>query len=208
MSTASQHQAALADLRKVAMHAMYAWQVRALADVQAMAVEHDATGPGVLVVMRATTNELEIEADPGEEVEWREALLSIDIAAPGTVRTLTRDNAPDRWADYVQVWNDVREVLQYTAGSEIPAGVVVDIDRDVVCTYDAFYCPDLGEPEAALVIDASEPLVSADDPFEALLSQSVAVPDPEERINVLLHNYGLSVPSVAAHDEGACGGDD
>ena len=204
MTAQSQHKPARADLRRTALQALYDWQVTTFQDVREMAAEHDATGQDVLVIMRATTNELEVEFEEATDAEWRETLLSIDIASAGAGAILTRENTPDRWADYVQLWDDVREVIQYTTAGPVPAGMILDLDRDVVCTYDAFYCPDLGGPEAVDVIDASEPPFTSDDPFDALLAQCVVAPDPEDRIEMLLDAYGLTVPSAPAHPEGAC----
>jgi hypothetical protein len=136
----------------------------------------------------------------GEAWEEREDLVHASFASDGGVQRFSPSD-DERWAISVELWDDLRSALSRIHGTDVPAGLVVDLDARVAVGYEPLHCPDVGiEPELILHLVRAD----SDEPFASLLLE---LPDPDsaiDRVNELLDRYGLEPPTRPEHEPGEC----
>ncbi|MFI5955851.1 hypothetical protein [Cryptosporangium sp. NPDC051539] len=136
----------------------------------------------------------------GEAWEEREDLVAASFASDAGVVHFTPSD-DERWAIAVELWDDLRSALSRIHGTDVPAGLVVDLDARVAVGYEPLYCPDVGI-EADLILHLVR--ADSDEPFASLLLE---LPDPDaamDRVNDLLDRYGLEPPTKPEHEPGEC----
>jgi len=204
--------------RAQALAATHTWVQAVMGSVRALATAAGVHGPDRVVVFygkSVTVPDTAGQACPGcgEPCgEIRDTLTSAVIAGPsGQVRLAAGEGPADAWAEAVDAWDDLRAALSRSYLLEIPVGLLVDVDEQVVACWDEQYCPEIG-PEPELVLDVSTPAEDADprDSFEKLLSAAADEQAAEanaaawdSRLDRLVDAYALTLPTEP-HPAGEC----
>ena len=197
---------ARADARTHAQHATLVWQDEVLSALSTLATAAlGGPGPDQVVLFDALVH----ERDDDDDGPFRDELTSVLLVSDQGRVALGRAAGPSwAWAEAVDLWDDLRQVLSSRFQTPLPGGLLVDLSARAVYAWEPFYCPDQGnDPDLAL--DLARSSEEAADPFTALLDGPSADTDTlVERYEQLMGRYALTAPTMPGHEAGHCYGDD